>query len=83
MERRIPACFTKRVYSLLTPYVQIAGWLAVAIPATISAAQLIGDARAFEQRLNTVEQAQASNTVKIDRISDKLDLVIHFVRPQK
>lgn len=74
------ACIIKRLYNRATPYIQVVGFFAVAIPSGISATQLIGDARAFDSRLSLIEQAQYRYAEQQKVIEGKLDTVLYFVR---
>jgi len=73
-------CLAKRLYARFTPYIQLGGWLVVAVPAVVAAYTLLGDAQAFNSRLNSIEAAQAQYAQKQDMINTKLDTVIQLVR---
>lgn len=65
---------------MATPYIQMGGWLIIAIPACLSATKLFSDAQAFEARLTAVEQAQVKTSEQYDILGQKLDLVVSFMR---
>lgn len=73
-------CLIRRWYAAATPYIQVLGFFMVAIPSGISATQLIGDARAFDGRLTSIELAQRDYAGQQSVIIARLDTVIRLMR---
>lgn len=73
-------CIIKRLYATFTPYVQFAGWLAVLIPACVTMYVLAEKAAAFDGRITALERAQQSTASSLERIDEKADLIIEFLR---
>lgn len=73
-------CLAKRLYSAATPYVQLLGWLAVLIPAMVTVYTLAEKASAFDGRLTALERAQIDTSSRLERIDEKTDLIIEFVK---
>lgn len=73
-------CFIKRLWAKATPYIQMGGWLLVAIPAFMSAVKLFGDAQAFDSRLSAVESTLQHTAHQYDTLNQKLDTVIQLIR---
>lgn len=65
-------CWAKRVWDKFTPYVQVWGWLIVAVPAVWGVMVAVPKAEAFDGRLTAVEQNTAI-------VNQKLDLVIQLL----
>lgn len=65
-------CWVKRQWDRFTPYVQVWGWLIVAVPAIWGITVLAPKAEAFDGRLTVVEQ---QNVI----VNQKLDLVIQLL----
>ena len=76
--RQEDRCIAKRVYNAATPYIQLLGWAAVAIPIMLGGYALADKALAFDARLTELEQAQRSTASDIRSIRDKQDLMIDF-----
>ncbi len=77
--RELDRCLMKRLYDSFTPYIQLSGCVAILVPMVL----LLNDARAYGDRLSTVETKynMTANDVKI--IDQKLDLIIRFLQIQK
>lgn len=82
--RETDKCLAKRLYAMLTPYVQVIGWLVVAVPVVLGGISLAQKAEAFDTRLTSLEASQRSYGEKQDVINTvintKLDTVIYFMR---
>lgn len=74
--REEDSCFVKRAWRVATPYVQVIGWIIVAVPVLLSFGNLVNSARAFDERLTAVE----TSVQKLAAVDQKLDLVINLVR---
>lgn len=72
MKRR---CIVKSLYSKLTPYVQMTGWVVI----LFGILALADKATAFDGRLTTMEAA--FNRIIV--VEEKLDLVIQLLRNKR
>lgn len=79
MQRREEdACLAKRLYRIATPYVQLIGWLGVAVPLVFMAYGLAEKAQAFDSRISTLESSRTNTDQNIAMLNQKVDLLIDF-----
>lgn len=86
-KRKTDRCVALKVYELATPYVQLAGWAAVAIPALYVAFSFVSDSNAHEERIARIEGAfrQVEDKAndqerKLANMDGKLDIILKYVR---
>lgn len=85
--RRADKCIALRIYEMGTPYIQLIGWVGVAVPVMFTAFTFVSSAIAFGDRIDRLE---ASNVVhdkenkvrdeKLSNIDGKLDIIIRHIK---
>lgn len=68
-------CIAKRLYSAATPYVQIAGWLAIFLGVVFGAGGKWQDVQAYGTRIAVIEEKVDKLTRAINRIEDIAEFI--------
>ena len=71
-------CLAKRLYRAATPYVQLIGWLGVAVPVVMLLYSLAGKAEAYDGRITALEGSRMTTDQNIGLLNQKVDLMIDF-----